>query len=202
MVQGRHYDDPLVLESFAAPKLFLGNTPLTMGSRVLVMDLSKPSADAHRPVMGILGMDCLRHYCMQFDFSTGTLRFLDPDSVDGTRGGREFAMTFRSGLPWMGEAGLVPQATTPLLIDTGNIYDGALESDLFATEVREGALQVDAAKPKTATLSTARWGGETYSGLVLRGGVNSIGLRFLARHLVTLNFPGQRVYLQRRSASF
>jgi hypothetical protein len=205
IVHGRHYDDPLALESYAAPKLFLGSTPLMTGDRVLIMDLSKPSADAHRPVMGILGMDCLRHYCVQLDFAAGKMRFLAPDQVNGTPPGQAFPVTFRSGLPWMREVGLVPEATTPLLIDTGNIYDGALEADLFRQRIRERSLQVDSAQPngkqpRTATLPTAVWNGRTYSSLKIRGGVNSIGLRFLARHLVTLNFPGQTIYLQRLRA--
>jgi hypothetical protein len=210
VVQGRHYDDVLTLDSYAAPKLFLGTTPLITGSRVLVMDLSKPSADAHRPVMGILGMDCLRHYCVQLDFAAGKLRFLDPDHVDRAQLGRALPVTFRSGLPWMREAGLVPEATTPLLIDTGNIYDGALETELFRQKIRERSLQVEADNPnaddpapgkrRKASLPTAVWSGQTYSSLLIRGGVNSIGLRFLARHRVTLNFPKQTIYLQRTSA--
>jgi hypothetical protein len=205
-VQGRHYDDVITLDSYPAPKLFLGNTPLMMGERVLTTDLSKPSADARRPVMGILGMDCLRHYCVQLDFAAGKLRFLDPDAASGTPLGQAYPMTFRSGLPWMREVGLVPEAKTPLLIDTGNIYDGALEGELFAQKVRDRTLQLDAsssstkAKPRTASLPAVVWNGTTYPDIQVRGGVNSIGLRFLARHLVTINSPRQTIYLQRTSA--
>ncbi len=43
---------------FAAPKLYLDDTPLVMGSHIGTWDSS----------MGVLGLDCLRHYCIQLDF--------------------------------------------------------------------------------------------------------------------------------------
>jgi hypothetical protein len=105
----------------------------------------------------------------------------------------------------MREAGLVPEAKTPLLIDTGNIYDGALQGELFAQKVRDGTLHLDAsnstkAKPRTASLPAVVWNGQTYADMQIRSGVNSLGLRFLARHLVTINSPRQTIYLQRTRA--
>ena len=41
------------------------------------------------------------------------------------------------------------------------------------------------------------WNGETYTGLLIGKEKNLIGLRFLARHLVTLDFPDRRMYLKR-----
>jgi len=47
-----------------------------------------------------------------------------------------------------------------------------------------------------AWLPRCVWNGEAYNDLLIGSGVNSIGLRFLARHLVTLNFPKQAMYLK------
>lgn len=58
---------------YAAPKLYLGNIPLMTGSEVWTYDL--------KGTAGILGMDCLNHYCIQLDFAAGKMRFLNPDQV-------------------------------------------------------------------------------------------------------------------------
>src|SRR5438874_1054551 len=34
-----------------------------------------------RPIMGVLGMDCLEHYCVQLDFTSQKMRFLDPERL-------------------------------------------------------------------------------------------------------------------------
>ena len=39
------------------------------------------------------------------------------------------------------------------------------------------------------------WDGHTYTNLVIGRGMNLVGLRFLARHLVTFDFPNKILYL-------
>ena len=56
---------------------------------------------------------------------------------------------------------------------------------------------------KIATrFSSAVFSGENYPDMYITGNNddNTIGLRFLARHLVTLNFPKRTMYLKRVSA--
>lgn len=59
---------------FGAPRLYLGNTRVMSGDTVLTGDVCGPE---DCPYKGILGMDCLSHYCIQIDFAAGRLRFLD-----------------------------------------------------------------------------------------------------------------------------
>ena len=40
------------------------------GSNLLACDLKNLSSHTGHVIMGILGMDCLRHYCLQLDFSS------------------------------------------------------------------------------------------------------------------------------------
>src|SRR5207249_3924643 len=61
-----------------APELYVGNTRLQTGKWVLTADLSSIS---FRPLSGFLGIDCLRHYCIQLDFAANKLRFLDPERL-------------------------------------------------------------------------------------------------------------------------
>ena len=57
---------------YAPPALYWGDTRLKTGSTILTDDISwltQLKAD------GIIGMDCLRHYCMQIDFAGERIRF-------------------------------------------------------------------------------------------------------------------------------
>jgi hypothetical protein len=59
--------------AYRAPKLYIGNTRLQTGDRVWTDDLSDthhPTNTPSRPVLGILGMNCLRHYAIQLDFAS------------------------------------------------------------------------------------------------------------------------------------
>src|SRR6202007_2461862 len=60
---------------YATPKLYLGGVPLKPASYVFPCRI-KPGiyATPKRP-LNVLGMDCLRHYCLQLDFEAGKMRF-------------------------------------------------------------------------------------------------------------------------------
>jgi hypothetical protein len=61
----------------------------------------------------------------------------------------------------------------------------------------------DGTEMREARFSKCLFGSETCSDLILKecpAGHNFIGLRFLARHLVTFNFPKRMMYLRRTSA--
>jgi hypothetical protein len=73
---------------FKAIKLYLGNTALITGDRIQCYDFKQHP-------MGILGMDCLRHYCIQLDFEAGTMRFLKPDQKPAVDLGKAFPLAFR-----------------------------------------------------------------------------------------------------------
>ena len=175
------------------------------GSNVLAGDLEKPSSLSGRPIMGVLGMDCLRHYCIQLDFEAGKLRFLNSDRVDAAQLGKAFPLTFRWACPFIHCSSLSGGEVAYLWIDTGYNKDGALNSELFRREVRGRTLRVDGdaangRKPERAWLPECVWNGETYTNLIL-GNVDSnvLGLRFLARHLVTFDFPKRTMYLKQTS---
>jgi hypothetical protein len=194
------------VDIYKAPKLYLGNTQLRTDDQVWVDDLNRMASG--RAMMGILGMDCLQHYCLQLDFAKQELRFLDPDHSGGENLGKGFPL-------FLSSAGVTIRETlggngAGSGIDTAEYWDGALKSELFQTEEQEekdcttmevtdadGTLRHEARFPKGVFC------GETYYDLILMdcpAGENFIGLRFLARHLVTLNFPKRMMYLKRISA--
>jgi hypothetical protein len=143
--------------------------------------------------MGFLGMDCMRHYCVQFDFEAGEVRFLEPDALKPSELGKAFPLTFtREGCPLLPKGSLLGQEVA--LIDTGFDGDGALRPKLFRRAIREQSAQPNGEKHQR--LSKCVWEGNGYTDLSVAEAENTLGLGFLARHLVTFDFPRRIVYLK------
>lgn len=197
--------------SYAAPRLYLGNMRLMTGRHVYIGDFKKLSAQACRPIMGVLGMDCLHHYCLQLDFGAGQIHFLDSVHLDDSELGTAYRLAFRSGCAFIHQGNLVGEQGTNLLVDAGYRGDGALESGLFEQAVREHRSKGTAVSGQHAGrlwFSHCSWNGGNYTNLLIGNGgtnflagqgCNAIGLRFLARHLVTFDFPRQTLYLKQIS---
>lgn len=171
---------------YAAPKLYLGGVPL-MISNIVTCDMRK----MHFPgaAKGILGLDCLKHYCLQLDFESEKIRFLDPEHVNTAELGEAFPLILNGDLPFIHHMGFNGERSTHSLIDTGYDVDGRVE---------------DPKGPGSGIvhLKECAWDGKIYTNLIVRQGRNQsvVGLRFLARHLVTFDFPKQTMYLKQRSS--
>jgi hypothetical protein len=159
--------------------------------------------------MGILGMDCLRHYCLQLDFDAHTIHFPDPERLEPEGLGKAFPLTLD---PPMFHASYFDTPDARIFLDTGDALDGALRAGLFNLELKKQKPRLTnqwklPADRRSALFPEGEFAGQTYTNLLLHEGPpvlsllepRIIGLRFLARHLVTLNFPKQMMYLQRRS---
>ena len=194
---------------YGAPALWLGTTRLRTGTNVCTLDFQKWPGEAMRACRGILGMDCLAHYCVQLDFRAGKLRFLAPDQVKAGKLGQPFALTFSSVgddapeevCPFLEHGSLIGGKGANLLIDTGCNVDGGMEPELFQQAVR--GHQGVARPGENGLFAECVWEGQTYTNLEITSWPpqpphpNLLGLRFLARHLVTFDFPNRRMYLKR-----
>ena len=193
---------------YAMPKLYLGNTRLMTGDHTFAVDLKSKSF----PGMGVLGMDCLRHYCIQLDFEARKIRFLDPNQINAAEFGKAYPLSFSSEeqnrkefvRPFIHCGSLIGGEGTNLMIDTGYRVDGALESGLFQREVRKQMFRAEDDVVKSQDkgrvwFPKCVWNNQSYTNLLLGEGGNLIGLGFLARHLVTLDFPKQIIYLKQTS---
>jgi hypothetical protein len=149
------------------------------GKRIYTSDLKHPS--------GILGMDCLKHYCIQLDFAARKMRFLNPGQVNAAELGKAFPLTFRWNLPYIDHAGLIGGSRTNLLIDVGCRVDGLEDKSAI-----KGLAQI---------LQDCVWDGEIYTNLTVAAVEHGhvLGLNFFARHLVTLDFPKRMLYLKQTS---
>jgi hypothetical protein len=206
----------------AAPKMFLGGVPVKTDPYMATYDFSRAWIGRDR-IMGILGMDFLRHYCIQLDFQAGKIRFLDPGSLDlaelgkaylmqPSHKGQRFPRMFstagqNNSLPVIPHAGLLGGTNTTALIDTGANLDGdidktALKGHLFSRLVHF------LIPFRSLRIGQCVWDGHTYTKLRIRtagksdpvvGAKEILGLRFLARHLVTFDFPRTTMYLKQTS---
>ena len=193
---------------FPAPALYLGTTRLVTADRIYTDDLRTKSQPG-RPIMGILGMDCLRHYCLQLDFDAHTIHFPDPERLEPGGLGKAFPLTLD---PPMFHASYFGTPDARIFLDTGDYMDGALRAGLFDLELKKQKPRLTnqwetPADRKSALFPEGEFAGQTYTNLLLHNEPpvlsllepRIIGLRFLARHLVTFNLPKQMMYLQPRS---
>lgn len=192
--------------AYRPPEFYLGTTPLQKTGRFIVTVDCKPWSDtAHIPFTGILGMDVLKHYCVQLDFQNRQMRFLEGAHADRKDWGRPFHLT-NIGDGCMGIDENLTGAKGPRsMIDTGDDNDGGLTSKLYQQWTNHVTL------PAHGEVRTPNgvMGGEFYHELYLveikkfrhdlHTRFNVIGIRVLSENLVTLDFPERTMYLKRMS---
>jgi hypothetical protein len=193
---------------YAAPKLYLGNTRLLTGDLMCTDDVNRMSPG--RPIMGILGMDCLRHYCLQLDLAAHRLRFLDPDQPDIPGQKFPLRLSWSDGKPRL-RARFFGSSYATYLMDTGCPEDVDLPPKLFARESQylpgqasgqtqySKQMKLSAGVVKhTIVFPEVTFNGEACTNFVLADSPagNLLGLRFLSRHVATLNFPKRTLTLQ------
>ena len=190
---------------YTAPRLYLDGALLllTGTDRIFTCDFKWLSTFCGRPVMGILGCDVLQYYCIQLDFASHRIRFLDPDTP--AKGlGQPFVLTGPPGEEIYVSNNLVGDkgSSSPTAIDLGCRGDGWLVPALFQQWTNQ-ALPLASGQ---VHCPDAQLGGEIYPEVSLTKGEvwetgepghNGIGIFFLSRHLVTLNFPKRTMFLKR-----
>lgn len=186
---------------YRAPKLFLDGVQLRTGKTVAAFDFTGLSRDLDQSIKGMLGIDTLRNYCIQLDFANGKMRFLDDRRADKRNWGKAFPivrLNAHDSRPAVAD-NLLGLRGPHSLIDSGCTFDGWLMPKYFQqwTNQDPPSAQAEARSPN------GQFDGEKYPLVSLeRKDVESdgIGLRFLARHLVTLDFPDKMMYLKLQSA--
>jgi hypothetical protein len=191
--------------TYRPPRLYLGDTPLKTGIYVTTLDFKRWSKDPHYPYMGILGIDVLKHYCVQLDFQSGQVRFLDAARADKKDWGRPFHLTYTWSDCMTIDENLTGAKGPHSMLDTGDNWDGFLTPKLYRQWTNQAAPPANGEfRSPNGTL-----GGEKYHDLDLGGlqksqldnhtRFNTIGLHVLSQNLVTLDFPERTMYLKRTS---
>ena len=188
---------------YRAPKLYLGDIQLRTWDEIATSPIVKQVSNdlnrmmrTNRPIMGVLGMDCLKHYCLQLDFEAGRIRFLDPKHSNPEVWGEAFPLRCIHGAYFF-PGNLAGTKESDTMIDTGCNFDGFMMAKLLGqwTGHAQPPLRGEARSPN------AIFAGQDYPDIHLtkNDDGNGIGLSFLARHLVTIDFPNRKLYLQRTS---
>lgn len=197
--------DPLDIELYQAPPLFLGTRRLHSVSRVACVDFRERGLvlDGRAPD-GFLGADALRDMIVKVDFDGGDLSLLSsvPDNA-----GTPVPMAFYRGVPTVPVA--IPGLGTYLFgVDTGciDVTSGNISTRLLQSLLDARAASVVGESPKTslareATTRDARLndfslGEFQHRGLVFsESAVGSLSLGYLSRYVVVFDFPGKKMYL-------
>jgi hypothetical protein len=197
-------------EIYQTPKLYLGSVQLLTGKQVYTDDLTRLSTG--HPLMGILGMDCLRHYCLQLDLAAYQVRFLDPDQAAKEASGQSIplALSYIDGKPRI-RGKFLGQTYIQYLIDTGSPFDVALSTKRYEHELpRLKAQQADqlqvyrtwnpeiGASVRTTLFPELIFDKDSCTNFMLAdcAAENSLGLRLLSRYVTTLDFPKRTMFLQ------
>lgn len=202
----RVFGIPRHMNQYQAPTLYLADTPLMMtGPYIFTDDLKGLSHYAGRPVMGMLGMDVLAHYCVQLDFAANRMRFLDDRPADKRAWGKAFPLTDVGDGCVAIRQNLTGAAGAGSLIDTGCTYDGWLIPDLYSRWTNRAAPLASG----QVRFPDAILGGTVYTNVNLEDlrpklfssgdphlKLNGVGLSFLSRNVVTLDFPRMTMYLK------
>jgi tetratricopeptide (TPR) repeat protein len=200
------------MRKIKSPALLLGKCRLLLDDCVDTSDLKFVRETSGHPVMGILGMDCLKNYCVQLDFEALKIRLLDSSHASNNLSGRGFAMRRNHLGLWSVQGNVVGLEKVDAMLDSGDTSDGALASDLFDQAVRSNATATSVlpftsvsgpgGERRVARFAYQLFGGETYPDLLLaQAPYNTLGLRFLARHTATLDFPRTTMGLERRKTA-
>jgi hypothetical protein len=196
-------------DEYLSPALYLAKTRLMMtGPYVVTDDLSELSTNAARPIMGVLGMDVLGHYCIQLDFAANKIRFLDDHNADKSAWGRPFPLTSIGDNCFTVNQNLAGAKYADSLIDSGCNYQGWLVPHLFRQWTNQAApLQKGEVHSPNAVLGSLAYTNVVLAGLetnLYSSGDshllhNGIGINFLSRNLVTFDFPQKTMYLKQVS---
>jgi len=198
---------PITAELFDAPKAFLGPLNLQDSGQVSCLDLKIHSLIDGRKISGIIGMNFLRRYVIQIDFDKGTLSFLQTAKGQHSNWGIELAIWYNSlGLPFI-KSSILKNINVDFMIDTASNSTGGLGSDIFKQILTKNELTTSETLIATASgviqkrevrIDSISVGSFEYEKLIFsEANWSYLGLLFLSRHIVTLDFPNKRIYLRK-----
>jgi len=184
---------------YKSPQLCLGDVPLEIGATIATMDCSQlskslnESGHSNYRVMGVLGRECLRQYCLQLDFRNQKLRFLIFRRLDLQKLGEAFPLELFHFPTYVAVQGnLAGDRRAASLVDTGMTFDGDISFKPWAQQALFKKYY-----RKDLIFTNGIFGGYNYTKLCLGNGqANVLGLGFLSRNLVTFDFPKRVKYLK------
>jgi hypothetical protein len=204
---------------FAAPLMSMRRKRLSMVAEVLCADLAPLRDRTGRDCMGVLGVDALKETVVQINFDEGKVRFLRAAPDDS---GRPVRVTFINGIPFVRLQPGNSQRVEWFQIDTGATHTGSgeLTAEVFGDLIQRGEMRLvgstsygllkggvregrDGRLEEFRFDYPARAGGLLAFGFHVHHGLvfsessrNALGLGYLSRYTLTIDFPNERLYLR------
>lgn len=193
------------VELHTPPDARVGSLPLAK-EPVVCHDLTPFREASGCNIRGTIGMDFLKDWIIAIDFDEGRLDILPPETEKNPQWGEGIPFVFaKSGSPLL-LATVGEKTRTPFLIDTGWAGTGGLNDWLIkrlvsSNEARitgdnEGVDVSGRCRSRVARLSQLSLGPFRHESLRCSGGNgDNLGLGYLSRYRVTIDFPGKCLYL-------
>jgi hypothetical protein len=197
--------DKKVLALYAPPKAWIGSLPLTKDP-VACDDLALLREASGCAIYGLLGMDFLKHWIIVIDFDEGRLDILSPAAPRDPKWGECLPFLYDRGGTMCIMATVGKNFRVLFKLDTGETGTGSLDSAFLAglIELQQARITGDTEAvvlsgtrtfpvARLSHLSVASFRHENLRFTSSR--TSSLGLSYLSRYRVTIDFPNERLYL-------
>jgi hypothetical protein len=199
------HGDNVELELYSAPNARVGSLPLTKNP-VYCHDLTPFREVSGCSVHGIVGVGFLENWIITIDFDKGHLDVLSPETAATSDWGEGMpfvwdAIGFMCILATVGKDDCIPFRVDTGCASTGMLDDTLLSRLVSSSEARvtgdEKALDLSGTHSSSvARLSHLSLGSFRHENLRFTSGkLNILGLYYLSRYRVTIDFPHGRLYL-------
>ncbi|MGD0899076.1 MAG: PDZ domain-containing protein [Thermoguttaceae bacterium] len=197
--------DEVKLELYTPPNARIGSLPLT-GHPVLCNDLAPIREASGHGLYGFVGMDFLKDRTIAIDFDEGRLDVLPPGTEGDPKWGEKIPFEYNANGIMLVSVTVGKDVRTPFEVDTGDTGTGRLDYSLFSRLAGSHELRVTGdtdtmtlpgvGSPRVARLSHLSLGPFRHENLRFASSKqNALGLKYLSRYRVTIDFPNQRLYL-------
>jgi hypothetical protein len=199
--------DPMYVQLFEAPEAFVGPLNLQECGQVACIDHKYHGFIIGRDIGGTIGMDFLKKYVIQIDFDRGRFLFIRTTSSSDPNWGEEFRITY----DMLGRPKIVGTIYNTIdvdfVIDTGLNTTGDLDNKIFSEISKKRAVKTSEILAQAASGTVRQMNFRTeelsigplkYEELIFTSSdAPLLGLDFLARHIVTFDFPNSRIYFKK-----
>lgn len=198
---------------YRSPNLVLGNTPLTV-EEVFCADLNMFRLITGEPCDGILGMDFLKDHLVQLDFERSLISIGGHLPEQTKKNARAVPLTVANKQHFTISAVLNQKVTLNLMVDSSDsstvslnqadwekVFPPGDDSPMY--KVLFAGISKQPTASRMARLRSLEIAGQTYSNVIcplsiFSNAPSAIGIAFLRRHLVALDFTNGMLYLRPR----
>lgn len=187
------------------PDIVIGPIHFASLKEVIKLDCTTLSRASGRPIAGIIGMDALRDFVLQFDFDAGRFRLLRSDAASHDDWGMKVPLATTSN-QWSVRA-TVDGQPADFILDSGNDSDGMLPgwwieqiAKTSKTVNQEAVTFTGSSYYRLVRATDCEFAGNHHPNLLLSESKMLrpyFGITFIGQYVATLDFPNNLLYLKK-----